>query len=82
MVVQVNQDTMPTIDIEIIIWHVLAKWNCGTTIVAQVEDPGFDTKPINCVRMPLSKWASHRSKAYHRRYRAKATEICLEWILN
>lgn len=45
MVVPVDRDTMPTIDIEIIVWHVLAKWDCGTTIVAQVEDSGFDTEP-------------------------------------
>ena len=47
MVTQIDQDTMPTIDIEIIIWHVLAKWNCGTTVVTKMEDSGFDTKPIN-----------------------------------
>ena len=47
MAVQVDQHTMPTIDIEIVIWHVLAKWDCGTTIVAQVKYSGFDTEPIN-----------------------------------
>lgn len=70
---------MPTIDVEIIVWHVLAKWDCGTTIVAQVEDSGFDTEPINILAY-LYKCPGHRSKAYHRRYRAKATEICLSWI--
>lgn len=70
---------MPTIDIEIIIWHVLAKWDRSTTVVAQMEDSGFDTKPINTLAY-LCKCANHRKKAYHRRYRAKATEICLSWI--
>jgi hypothetical protein len=44
---KVNSDVILTIDIEIIIWHIFTEWNGGTTIVSQMEDSGFHTKPIH-----------------------------------
>ena len=43
----VRGDTALTIDIEIIIWHILAERNGRTSIISQVEDPSLDTKPID-----------------------------------
>lgn len=77
--VQVDQDAMFTVDKEIIIWHILSKWDRGTTIVAQMEYSGFDPKPTNA---SACFWQIDRSRAYHRKYRAKATEMCLPWIFN
>src|SRR3954469_15033514 len=77
--VTVNKNTIHTIDIEIIIWHIFAKWNRGTTVVTQMEDSGLDTKPI-ITSVCFGNIQMSRIKTYHRRYRAKATEICLPGI--
>lgn len=37
---------MLTIYKKVIIRHVLPKWNRCTSIIPQMEDPGFDTQPI------------------------------------
>lgn len=42
---KMDRNVIPTIHIEIVIWHVLAKWNGCTTIVSQMKDPGFNTQP-------------------------------------
>lgn len=48
-------DAIPTVDIEVIIWHIFAKWNSSTTIVPQVENPSFDTKPNEVSMSPKCK---------------------------
>jgi hypothetical protein len=40
------QAFMLTIYKKVIIRHVLPRWNRCTSIIAQMEDPGFDTQPI------------------------------------
>jgi hypothetical protein len=34
-----------TVDEKVVIWHILAKRDCSTTVVTQVENSGFDPKP-------------------------------------
>lgn len=42
-----------TVDIEIIIRHVLTKGNCGASVITEMENPGLDTKPVLLVSVRL-----------------------------
>lgn len=44
-----------TVDIEIIIRHVLAKRNCGASVITEMEDSGLDTKPAWLVSALLTE---------------------------
>jgi len=42
-----------TVHIKIVIGHVLATGNSGTSVVTQMENPGLDSKPTLLVNMGL-----------------------------